>query len=76
MTVDWFLIDAPYVVPAEFSAWREAKKRHEDLFYRVLDTDINEQAELYVALERQALEARDEAGRLESAARDAWAQKR
>ncbi|KNH06166.1 hypothetical protein BRCH_01552c [Candidatus Burkholderia brachyanthoides] len=73
MAVDWFLIDAPYVVPAEFAAWRDAKKRHEDLFHRALDTD--ERTKQYAALGHSALEARAEAERFETAVRTAWMQR-
>ncbi len=37
MTVDYFLIDAPGKVPAEFSAWETARQRHHEIFLKAVD---------------------------------------
>lgn len=70
MAVEFFLIDAPHIVPAEFEAWQAAKQRHRDLFLQVLALD--EKGASFRALEAAAIEAAAEADRLEQAARRAW----
>ena len=74
MTVDWFLIDAPHVVPAEFRAWEAAKAHHRTVFLRCVDAqgDSAEQA----ALDAEGQAAKIEADRLEQIAREAWKLKR
>ena len=64
MAVEFFLIDAPHAVPAEFAAWVAAKERHREVFLQVLDGR---------ALEASAVAAAAEADRLEQVARQAWA---
>lgn len=74
MTVDWFLIDAPHVVPCEFEAWEAAKERHRAVFLRCIDAQDGsaEQA----ALEAEGQAAKVEADRLEQIARETWAKQR
>ncbi|MGO4333216.1 hypothetical protein [Cupriavidus sp. M-11] len=71
MTVDWFLIDAPRVVPDEFSAWEVAESQWIELFYRLLDAKAGSHAER--ELEHQVMAAKREADRLEQVARAIWA---
>jgi hypothetical protein len=72
MTVDWFLIDAPHVVPAEFQAWEVAKAHHRAVFLRCIDAQGSKQT----ALDAEGQAAKIEADRLEQIARDAWKLKR
>ncbi|CAM5534091.1 hypothetical protein AFAE65S_00113 [Alcaligenes phenolicus] len=73
MTVDWFLIDAPHVVAAEFQAWEAAKAHHRAVFLRCIDAqDSAERA----ALDAEGQAAKIEADRLEQIAREAWKRQR
>ena len=74
MTVDWFLRDAPQVVPKEFAAWEAARRRHDALVLRVLDAE--EGSEAMLALDAAAKTAQGEADRLEKIAREAFQRKR
>lgn len=68
MAVDWFLVDAPSVVPEEFSAWQDAKEKHRSIFLRACET-LDGNAPF---LDAEGLAAAEEAIRLEKIARDAW----
>ncbi len=70
MAVEFFLLDAPHVVPADFAAWEAAKQRHRALFLQVLALDGKDAR--YHELEAEAVEAAAVAYRLEQAARQAW----
>lgn len=74
MAADWFLIDAPHVVPREFEAWQAAKMRHRAVFQRFLDAQDGsaEQA----ALDAEGGAAKSEADRFERIAREAWIRQR
>ena len=73
MTVDWFLIDAPQIVPQDFGAWEAAKARHRDLFLRCLDAETGSAEQAALDVKGQA--AKLEADRLEQIAREAWKRK-
>ncbi len=69
MAIDWFLIDAPHVVPAEFAAWEAAKAHHRTVFLQCIEAqDSAERA----ALDAEGRAVKIEADRLEQVARDAW----
>jgi hypothetical protein len=70
MAVDWFLIDAPYEVPDEYSAWQSASTRLNTLILRIID--VRPGTEAFVSLQEAARDAKREADRLEAAARAAW----
>ena len=74
MSVDWFLMDAPHVVPHEFQAWETARKRHNAIAFRCCDavTGSAEQA----ALDAEGQAAKIEVDRLEQIARETWIRKR
>lgn len=74
MTVDWFLIDAPHVVPREFEAWEAAKEHHRAVFRRCLAAPAGGADQAALDAEGQA--AKIEADRLEQIAREAWALQR
>ena len=74
MTVDWFLIDAPHVVPEEFQAWDAAVKRHHSVFLRCCEAP--EGSDEQVALDAEGVRLKAEADRLERIARSAWEHKR
>nr|WP_317623820.1 hypothetical protein [Acidovorax sp. SUPP3334]BDH38330.1 hypothetical protein AVHM3334_23025 [Acidovorax sp. SUPP3334] len=67
MAVEYFLIDAPHVVPVQYQAWEAAKERHFALFQRVLSLSAREGG--HADLEGAAQDAADEAARLEQVAR-------
>ena len=70
MTVDYFLIDGPHVVPAEFGAWVAAKERHAEIFRACIDAAEGSQER--AGLDRAGLAAKAVADDLEQAARAAW----
>lgn len=70
MTVDWFLVDAPGVVPDEFEAWRSAMARHHKVVLRCLDTKVGSAERDQLNAEGLAL--RLEVDQLERRAREAW----
>ncbi len=70
MAVDWFLIDAPYEVPDEFSAWQSASARLNALILRIVD--VRPGTDAFVNLQGAARDAKLEADRLEIKARAAW----
>lgn len=74
MTVDWFLVDAPHVVPQEFQAWEAAKERHLAVFLRCCDAPAGsvEQA----ALDAEGRAIKIEVDNLEKVARAAWEKSR
>lgn len=69
MAADFFLIDAPFVVPAEFAAWQAAQDNHRIIFQQALLAVGTDQAE---AMDAAGQAAQQEAARLEYAARQAW----
>lgn len=71
MAADYFLIDAPCVVPTEFAAWQAAKELHRSIFSQALFAAGTDQEE---ALNLAGQEARKVADRLEQIARQAWYQ--
>lgn len=70
MTVDWFLVDAPHIVPQEFAAWEGAKAHHHAVFLRCLNAPAG--GEEQAALDGEGRAAKAEADRLEQIAREAW----
>jgi len=77
MSVDWFLADAPHVVPREFQAWQVARACHARLVLRLAEdttSGIDPEAlgEHLHLLALAELAARHEAGRLKRIARLAW----
>ena len=70
MAVEWFLIDAPHLVPSEFRAWTEAKERHYAIFRQAVDAQASGKPD--EALEAAGVAAKVEADRLERIAWDAW----
>ena len=55
MTVDWFLVDAPHVVPQEFQAWETAKERHRSVFFRCCDANEGTSERVALQVEGEAL---------------------
>lgn len=74
MTVDWFLVDAPQVVPQEFKAWEAAKERHRDVVLRCCDAAPGSIEQATLDAEGQTLKI--EVDGLEKIARSAWAKNR
>ena len=72
MAVDFFLIDAPHVVPEEFSAWEAAKKQRHEIFLRACDA--SDQDEI-AALDVQARALKEEEDGLKKVAYAAWEKK-
>lgn len=70
MTVDYFLIDGPHVVPQEFRAWEAAKEHHLAIFLRCIDAEAGSTEQ--TALDAEGVAAKAEADRLENIARQAW----
>lgn len=70
MAVDFFLIDAPHVVPREFAAWEAAKEYHRHVFLRCIDAEEGSAERATLDAEGQA--AKIESDRLEQIAREAW----
>lgn len=70
MTVDYFLIDGPHTVPAEFRAWNAAKERYMVIFraWVAAAAGSDERAEL----DKAGRAAQAVADELESVARAAW----
>lgn len=69
MTVDWFLTDAPFVVPAEFTAWSDARDRHYAVVTQWCD-EVDEATRNAPDVEVQAVKSEVDA--LEAVARRAW----
>jgi hypothetical protein len=74
MSCDWFLVDAPQVVPSEFRSWEMACGHLFDLCLSCVDAPSGSSEFLALDAERQAAEI--ECDRLEQIARDAWKSKR
>lgn len=70
MTVDFFLVDAPHVVPVEFAAWRAAQDRHDAIVLEYLGLPAG--APGLAELDQAGREAGAESRRLEEIARQAW----
>jgi len=71
MAVDFFLIDAPHVVPVEFAAWRAVETRFDDIVMRWCDADSDAEK---AALDFESRVVKAEADRLYQVARRAWLQ--
>jgi len=71
MSVDYFLIEAPRSVPAEFAAWEAARLRWHVLADRVFSCKDWSGAG-FAAMNARAIEAKQEADALELKARAAF----
>ncbi|GKS91586.1 hypothetical protein [Acidovorax sp. SUPP2539] len=71
MAVEFFLIDAPHTVPVEHAAWQEALARWRIAADRVFNCESWDNSQ-FERLNHAAVEAKQEADRLEQIARAAW----
>ena len=71
MAVDFFLIDAPHVVPVEFAAWRAAETRFGNIVMRWCDAKSDAEK---AALDCEGRVVKAEVDRLLLVARRAWLQ--
>lgn len=73
MTVDWFLVDGPHLVPSEFAAWTKAWEHHIQLTLTYLELcDAKAPLDTCAEAERVAVAAKAHADRLEVTERDMW----
>lgn len=71
MAVEYFLIDAPHTVPVEHAAWQEALARWRIAADRVFKCESWNDS-TFERLNGVAVDAKQEADRLEQVARAAW----
>lgn len=73
MAIDWFLLDAPHLVPEEFKAWESARGRHRAVFLRSCNMQLSSADLAALDIEGKAIKV--EVDRLEQDARQAWLRK-